>query len=66
MKKTTYKIIKFLKIPLLCCSGCMAENCEHRINNFQAPCISWRKYSDHPNGVVLDVFFDEKGGAKNG
>jgi hypothetical protein len=59
MKKITYKIVRLLKLPLLCCSGCMAENCEHRINNFQAPCISWRKYSDHPNGVMLDAFFDE-------
>ena len=37
---------KLLKIPLLCCSGCMKQNCKHRLPYFQAPCISWRKFSN--------------------
>lgn len=46
MNKLTYKIWRFLKLPLLCCSGCMKENCDFRLPYFQAPCISWRKFSN--------------------
>lgn len=46
MNKLTYKIFCLLKMPLLCCSGCMKENCEFRLPYFQAPCISWREFSN--------------------
>ena len=46
MDKITYKLWKRLKLPLLSCSGCLAEKCKHRLDFFQAPCISWRKFVD--------------------
>ena len=61
MNKLTYKLWNFFKLPLICCSGCMLKGCEHRLPYFQAPCISWRKFSDWtPPEIVVSQPTDLK------
>lgn len=45
MSYINYLLHKIFKIPLYTCSGCQKKECEHRVNEFQYPCISWRKYA---------------------